>query len=224
MPTTTDELVELARQTLDDVIEPYLVSDARIIQALDLAQRDFAERTLCLTVAGAPLTLIAEEPFTYLADDVLRVRAFTVDGRSVPPTTFRAVCMGGSPTDYGPRVTDATLTEMGRPRAGITDLQSDAVRWAPTPDQAYEATMDYYAYPPRMADGEEPTIPPRWRGELVAGAAARLYKSRDVEVFDPRAAQMYQQQWYTTLAEAYASTQRGQRGAQTAQFNRNGVW
>jgi len=188
-----------------------------------LAMQDFVE-LLDTALLSDELVLPAGEALYLLGEEMLRVRAVYLGSQLVPPVSRQEVARGTIVYDYGVHLSRDWATQTGKPRVAVTDMQSDALRWVPVPDQSYTGIMDCYVYPPRMADGEDPSIPQRWRSELVTGAVARLYRMRDVEVFDPRAAEMYQAQWYTTLAEAYASTQRGQRGANVGRFNQNGVW
>ena len=223
MPTTTEELVALTRQTLDDVIEPYLVSEEQILLALDRAQREFVDRTLCLQVSQ-PVALTADDPLSYLDAEVLKVRALTLNGRPITPVTMREMNRGAVVYDYGLRIQQDWRSTTGTPTHAVTDAQDGALRWYPIPEADGTALMDAYIYPLRMREGEEPMIPQRWRADLVAGAVMHIYRQRDNEVFDPRGAEAWMVTWQRALAEAYAGTQRDQRQVPLGQFNRNGVW
>ena len=224
MPTTTDDLVALTRQTLDDVIEPYLLSEEQIVTALDRAQREFVDRTLCLQTHRYPLQVTANNPLTYLDQEILQVRHISLGNRFVMPVSMREMNQGYVVYDYGRRVVEDWREITGTPQKAITDAQDGALRWVPIPIDDATAYMDAYVYPTPMRDGEDPAIPQRWRSDLVAGAVMHLYRQRDTEVFDPKAAESWMMTWQRALAEAYAATQRNQRGAQAAQFNRTGVW
>lgn len=224
MPITTTDLVTLARQTVDDVIEPFLLNTEQIIVALDRAQREFVDRTLCLQLHNTPIPLTADEPLSHVEADILRVRGLTLNNHSLQPVTLREMHQGMLMRDYGVRMISAWDNLRGEPRYAITDAQEQSLRWVPIPIQDDVAYLDAYIYPPLMSEGEDPAIPQRWCTDLVIGAVRHLYWMRNSKVFDPKAAEVWDQKWHLVLAEAYAGTQRSQRGAQTAQFARQGVW
>lgn len=224
MPITTTDLVTLARQTVDDVIEPFLLSTEQIVTALDRAQREFVDRTLCLQVHRYPIPVTAGNPLTYLDQELLQVRHISLGHAPVQPVTRREMEQGYVTYDYGRRTITEWAELSGTPQKAVTDIQDGALRWVPIPIDTATAYLDAYVYPPLMQDGEDPTIPQRWRSDLVAGAVMHLYRQRDTEVFDPKAAESWMVTWQRALAEAYAATQRNQRGAQIAQFAKNGVW
>ena len=47
MLDTAQDVLDLVRSQLDDTSEPYLWPDAELIEYLDRAQREFAQKTLC---------------------------------------------------------------------------------------------------------------------------------------------------------------------------------
>ena len=224
MPTTSEELIQLTRQTLDDSIEPYLVSEEQILVALDRAQREFVDRTLCLQTHSYELAVTAGQPLTWLEAEILQVRSIILHDQPLNIRTMREMGQGYTVMDYGLRVRKDWPSLTGTPQCAVTDAQDGAIRWVPVPEQDGTAYMDAYIYPPLLRDGEDPAIPQRWRSDLVSGAVMHLYRQRDTEVFDPRASESWMMIWQRALAEAYAFTQRNQRGAQAAQFNQNGVW
>jgi hypothetical protein len=224
MSTTTDDLVALTRQTLDDALEPYLVPDDAITTALDRAQREFVERTLCLQVHARPASLVTGASLLWLDEDVLRVRSLTLDNRPLQLCSMREMNMGYIVRDYGLRTQASWQDAVGTPEVAITDAQDGALRLVPITTGDITLYLDAYVYPPLMSEGEDPAIPQQWRSDLVSGAMVHLLVTRNANVFDPKGAEVWRQTWHRALAEAYAGIHRGQRGAQTARFNRNGVW
>jgi hypothetical protein len=212
MSTTTDDLVALTRQTLDDALEPYLVPDDAITTALDRAQREFVERTLCLQVHARPASLVTGASLLWLDEDVLRVRSLTLDNRPLQLCSMREMNMGYIVRDYGLRTQASWQDAVG------------TLRLVPITTGDITLYLDAYVYPPLMSEGEDPAIPQQWRSDLVSGAMVHLLVTRNANVFDPKGAEVWRQTWHRALAEAYAGIHRGQRGAQTARFNRNGVW
>lgn len=212
MAITTKDLIQRIRVDLDDVVEPYLISDGHIINKLNEAQIEFVEQTLCLFSASDSDLNIPLSKWTTVPDSVLRIRAIsTADGTVIRPVTLAEM-------EYGYAVLDSTnefvakwrgLT--GTPRFAVVDMEQGKIRLVPSPTAVIQGQLEAFIKPKELSDIEEPSISDRWRKDLVPGALVRIYAMQDTELYDPEAVQRYAQEWEKALVVAVETLERGQR-------------
>lgn len=228
---TSEYLLAMVRTKLGDETTPYLVEDSTILNALDVSQKEFAERTLCLRDTELlTIDVVAGEVWYKLSDIVVKVRNSWLQGarREVVPVTKNEAAQGSAVKDYGfqGRSGNWWRTSTGTPEIMITDLREGYIRLSPEPTANDTLELSSYNYPRTLDDNltANPQIPDRWRQSLIYGALARIYEIEDTELYDNNSAQRMFQKWEMDLARAEAFFLKKNRGATTVQFNSKGVW
>jgi len=223
---TTTALIQQVRYKLDDVVVPYLVSDAQIIEQLNWAQTTFAERTLCLSDStNFPFSYTPGTEWLDLDEQILKIRFLVrADGSLIKPVSRAEIDHGFVTSDYGLRAIENWRTLTGRPVYAVTDLETYRVRLVPTPNVAESGYIECYRFPTSLDTSTDPEIPPRWHALLVDGAVMQLYRLQDVELYNPQESETWEMRWERGLAEALAALERSQRGSGVTRFNSTGVW
>lgn len=99
MAYSTAQLITLVRTHLDDLVEPYLTSDETILEALNRAQQEFVEHTLCLQDSRQfKLNLTAGDEWAYIDPQVMQIR------RGIMSTGTRTYVLAASGNEAGEEV------------------------------------------------------------------------------------------------------------------------
>jgi hypothetical protein len=224
-------LIDQVRKKIDDRTEPYVFSNEDVLLALNNAQNEFVQRTLCLQDCSQFVEIKKGEPMVELPKNVLRLRFIEISNAPPisPVTTVGIVGISSWQNVYGV------------PVYAITDLDTNRVRLTPIPNRDFTGIVHAYIYPEPMKfqqveDREDdnevfvlepevgPQIPEIYVNSLITGAILWLFKTQDADIFDPRQVQAWEADWMNKLRQATADVSRAQRGVVTAKFNRNGVW
>ncbi len=224
---TTAKIVASIRHYLDDAITPYLVSDTALYEALDDAQHEFAERTLCLPDStNYTISVVAETKWYDLDERISVIRSgyLTTNATTVEPATAAELPGVTLAEDYG--VSPANWrTATGTPQVMITDLEEGQIRLVPEPTSNDTLELSVYLNPEIITGASvEPTIPDRWRQHLVAGALSRLFMAQDTETYDPKAANTWFTKWEIALDRATGIIERNTRGPGVVRMSSNSVW
>lgn len=224
---TTAKIVALIRITLDDTVEPYLVTDEEIYAALDDVQFEFAERTLCLTDAeNFTIDVVADDPWYVLDERIIKVReGYLATAKTVVEVITSTELEGTTlADDYGNSPSNWRAST-GTPWAMVTDIAQGSVRLVPQPVTTDTIELTAYVYPTKITLAAlSLSIPDRWRQHLVAGALSRLYLSQDTETYDPKAANTWLSKWENSVLKAIGTIERNTRGPGVVRMSRNSVW
>lgn len=214
---TTEALLGRIRVQLDDRAQPYLVSDDDILSALDQAQNEFVEQTLCLTDATS-FSVTTEPGIAFFVVDpmILKLRA------AYSETQQRDVQV----------VSRQYFESLGRRRGTtgdvsyiLTDTTTGRGEFIPTPVRAEVIRFDVYLHPtPLVHEGIDPSIPDRFRRHLIAGAMSILYGIADSQIYDAQAQSKWEMKWQMALRDSLGKVMRDQRGPAVVRFNSGGVW
>ena len=224
---TVERVIELVRERLDDRAEPYLVSDQQIATALDIAQREFVEETLCLTNSSSyTIDVVADTAWYDVDPSIMHIRnGYLRTARTELAQASEAdISDFLSAPDYGQIKNDWRSAE-GTPQYMVTDLETDKIRLVPSPIQNDTLELSVHPYPTLVAESDtELSIPDIWRPTLVAGACAQLYRTDDAELYDAQAADRALGEWKMHLSRARAQYERNNRGPGRVHMARTGVW
>lgn len=204
----TTELLALVRTTIDDTIEPYLVSDADIVTYLSEAQKDFAEQTYCLFSATTETTSATSgNAWVDIPSNVILLRALvTSSGAYIRPVTTVELDYGHFSAGSGAVKQNTWRALTGSPKFAVTDQSSTQVRLVPAPTANATYTVEAYIRPEDLSidSGAEidPVIPNEYQEDLVAGAVYRLYGSQNVELFDPNKSVEWRMRWNDVIMRA----------------------
>ena len=228
---TTERIASIVRTKLGDEVTPYLVDDATIINALDVAQKEFAERTLCLRDTELyTIDIVADQPWYKLPERIYKLRTSWLQGarKEVHPITRNEASQGGVVKDYGfqGRSDSWWRTSTGIPESMITDLREGYIYLAPIPTATDVLELSAYNYPKTLDEDMlvQLEIPDRWRRELVYCALARIYEIEDTELYNQQSANDNLMKWERAMHKAEGVMLKKNRGATMTRFNRNGVW
>jgi hypothetical protein len=207
----TPALIMVVREKLDDLVEPYLVSDVDIVESLNRAQKEFVRSTYSTFVENtAPL--IADSPWVEVPANVLIVRSVIHGDAQLRVVTSHEMELGY----FKVRTTSEMTTERwtnwrsqtGTPRFAITDVGPGKLRLVPTPNAAATVisptvTIEGYGVPdPMDLAGTPPNVPLQFLEDLATGALFHLYSNQDAELFNANQAQSYFQLWQHVIQDA----------------------
>lgn len=225
---TTDKLVELVRERLDDKSEPYLVSDDMLAEIIDDVQHEYCEATLCLTDSDTyTITLIAGTSLYQLDSRIAKVRrGYLTSGlRRVDAVTRKGIEDVYYTVDYGAQNQYAWRTATGEPRYMVTDYDDGYVRVVPIPTAVDTIELEVYLRPAPITDvGDTLTLADDKARDLIPGVLAQCYGMQDSEIYDAKQEQMWLAKWERKLGRRTGQIERNTRGAGNVRFNRNGVW
>jgi len=207
----TTELVALARTNMDDVVEPYFLSDAQITEALSDAQVDFAEYTLSVVDASSlSVAVTTGDPWVDLPANVLEVRTLydASTGNQVRPVLMQELDNGfftvGGTQNSANFSNWRALT--GTPKFAVQDMDPGKLRLVPSPTADATLQLEAFVRPAILSLDEgspvDPVIPQQYQRDLVSGALAYLYSIQDNEIYDPNLAQYWRGLWADTLNSA----------------------
>lgn len=201
------ELLVLTRNQLDDVVQPYRVSDATIVKALADAQAEFAKTTYSNYASGSA-TVTASDPWIDIPAAIIKVRAVIIAGVQVRPVNSYEMDFGFFSPTAGVASTESRFTgwreETGTPKFAVEDMGPDKLRLYPTPSSSGTATVEGYGLPATLSltGPVDPTIPKQFHEDLHVGALHRIYSMEDVEIGDQQQAVKYFQLWTQAIKDA----------------------
>ena len=178
------ELIALVRERVDDKVEPYLVSDAQMIQFANTAQREACERGAVLfdssTTGVCSYSVDAGAGTVILDPSILTILRAQYDGTDLVRIPA-----------HGYAQLRARLRSASTPW-GYLDI-GGVLHFYPPPQDAGTLTLEVYRYP--LADLEstddEPEIPARdhvYLAHWMTWEAASLWDEAGDGVYDPELA------------------------------------
>ncbi|MGZ8317507.1 MAG: phage adaptor protein [Telluria sp.] len=180
------DLINLARQELDDSTEPYLWSDAELLDYANDAELEACRRARLLvdssTAAVTQIAVTAGTALYPLDERVLFVRRARFAGyRPLARMTVQDM------DDDNPYWQDA---EGAQPRHFVTDYESGSLLLWPTPTASDTLYLTVVRAPlAEMNDAaDSPEIASRWHRALRYWMLYRAYGKQDAEGNDPKKA------------------------------------
>lgn len=205
----TSDLVMVAREKLDDLVAPYLVSDADMVKALNRAQKEFVRATYSTFVENTA-ALVADDPWVDVPANVLIVRSVIHNNLQLRVVTTHEMDFGYFRTTG--QMTSSRWTnwraETGTPRFAITDMGPGKIRLVPKPDATAAAAdpnmiVEGYGVPdPMDLVSVDPNVPIQYVEDLSLGALFYIYSNQDTDVFDTNQAQLNYQLWNNVIRDA----------------------
>lgn len=208
----TVELVMVVREKLDDLVEPYLVSDVDMVEALNRAQKEFVRSTYSTFVENtAPIT--DASPWVDVPANVLIVRSVIHNDKQLRVVTTHEMDFGYFRTTGDMSSTRWTnwRAVSGTPRFAITDMGPGQLRLVPRPDVTAVSddpniTLEGYGVPdPMDLTSVNPNVPMQYEEDLALGALFHIYSNQDTDFFDVNQAQNYFQLWKGVIRDAQAA-------------------
>lgn len=204
------ELITAVRIRFDDVVTPYLASDATILGQASLAQAEFARSTLALyDVADGEI--IADNPWLELPANFFVLKTVTLNGKQLRPITVNELDFGYftfGRTENSQRYANWREAK-STPKFVVTDMYPNQVRLVPCPSVDADVSLEGYVIPPDLAlptgippTGVDPQIPEAYHELLVVGTLFRLNMQTDIDAFNLGKAQLYSTVWYQGITEA----------------------
>lgn len=207
---TSAELIAAVRIRFDDMVTPYLVSDATILAQATLAESEFAKSTLALydvvTEAVSAGDLWLEMP-----SNMFVVKTVVLNGNQLRPITTSELDFGYftfSNRENSQRFANWRAAT-GTPKFVVVDMYSDQVRFVPYPSADCTVSIEGYITSASLTlptgtppVGVDPQIPEAYHELLVIGTLFRLNMQTDIDTFNQGKAQLYSTVWYQGIAEA----------------------
>lgn len=180
------QLLEIVRSELDDREEPYLWSDAELIEYADDAQNEACRRARLLldseTTDTSRITLVPGTAVYAVDPRVIRVERAIVAGEHLPVR----MCLRRHVDRMLPGWEDQ---DDGLPELLIPDWQSRAIRLVAAPAEAGTLRLTVVRLPlaPLNDLDDEPEIPEHFHRSLRHWIVHRAYLKHDAEAFDEQA-------------------------------------
>ena len=196
MALTVEELIHEFRRQMDDLTSPYFWEDDDVIQFLDLAQTEFAERTEVLSEVATVTITAANDGLVTLPSYIYRIKRAVLDsnGAQLTVMNLNEVQQHLIEDDYGSLIANSWESQIGTPRILVTDYATDTARVVPkynTTDPDDSMTL-YYSYRPKktLTASSSGTEMPERRYDLalIHYARALAYEDQDADTYDPKAA------------------------------------
>lgn len=190
---TLEELLDAAREVLDDRVEPYLFATADLVRHYNDAVMEACIRTRVLQDAESPLCSIPLVPgqATYTLDPaIFAVRRVRIEGQFDPLQLLDVSQLDREFRGWD----DPTLAQRGTPRAACFDYGTGRMTLAPTPSQPGTVRMLVWRGPTadqRLAGDDldgEPAIPEHMHRELKHWVAGQSLLNQDAEQLNPELA------------------------------------
>lgn len=211
---TLAEIIAQTRLRTFDTVEPYLFSDAEIIEFANDAQNEACRRARLIvdstTKAVCSISLSAAKKVYDLDARVIFIRRAKVAGEAYPLRRM-------SYRDLD-RIAPDWQDEAGTPKAYVPDMDTGKLRPYPSPDAIATVALTVVRLPlVEMADmTDEPEINQRWHKSLINWILFRAYSKPDTDLQDPKRAQdglaLFEQEFgkkSTAIDEAWIEREHG---------------
>jgi len=204
---TPQQMIDQVKLKLNDEIEPRAFTDADILTALNDAQNEFAQRTLCLFEGDGAVTIAASASFVGLPIGVLWLTSAGLPSVSLRILTQHELDYGYfelSSVEVASRFSNWRQAE-GTPAFCLPDYGTQNMRIVPKPVVDTDIALEYYRLPTALialAPEVNAEIPALYHSDLIIGALAYLYDIPDQETYDAEMAISKQVLWQKRVAIA----------------------
>lgn len=185
-----------ARQRLDDLVTPYLWSDAELLDCINDTLWDAAVRANLTVEDDIALPFTQKVDLTWndlyaLSSGILEVKSVYLN--SQPTYTLQRTSIrrreqfyGGRPSQKGtPWAYALDLTKAGTGADAGIFVRS--IKFISTPVKADTAYMDVVRLPKLLSNTTDvPEIDPLWQPDLIFGVTGLAYMKPDVDTYDPK--------------------------------------
>lgn len=207
---TIPELILLFRKQVQDLNKPYLWDDVEVLQYLIAAQDKFVTKTGGIrdssTRALTDVSVVVGEVFAPHSPYILRVRSAKLLTAQRSLDVVNEADIGRYVvSDYGlitPEYLDDEDT--GDVKAIVLGVEDNKIRWLKVPVTADTCRMNIMRLPyPRIKDLNGCLeIQEQFHMDLLLWMKHLAYAKQDAEVFDKRASEDYERQFYDRCDEA----------------------
>lgn len=178
------ELIAAYRDEAKDHVRPYFVSDERVLQFANEAEREACRRSHLLidsSAAFCEISVSANEPLVEIDPLIINIRRAKLSISTYSLSPVRAEEMD--------RVNPGWESHTGTPTTYITDYQTNAIRLHPKQQVAATLNITVSRLPAEDFDEEsEPEIRTEYHPALVKWMLYRAYSKQDADLFDPNKA------------------------------------
>ena len=199
------EILEEAREKLDDESTPYLWADKELVRYANRAERRLAEGAYLISdattaaVCQVSLTLLAGADYTKHAK-IVKVRHARILGQTNPLTIVDLEWL----RQFYPTWQTATADI---PKYMAEDLTTGKMTFITAPDAAYTANLIVFRLPLNdmvlTALVASPEIPEKFQKYIMDGILSEAYLKQDAETFDKRLAMEYYGKFEANIAKAF---------------------
>jgi hypothetical protein len=217
-----DTLIAQYRARMEDTVEPYLWSDAEILEYFEEAQDEFTQEVDVLN---------DEISIAYLMDDVwLAIPNYVTRIRDVETSEHKDVKLYNheewsekiKTDDYGitTLATDWKAKTGPYPEALITDTDAGRARMYPIPTADGTLTLSVFRRPIEpLEDTEELEVTDRQHQRCLLLKARSLgYLKHDAEAFNEQLSQLYEQKFMAQMEEINSRVRRSRRRARSVAY------
>lgn len=202
------DLIARVKLRLDDEAAPRAFTDSDILNALNDAQDEFAQRTLCLFDGEDYVPVTAQSPWVQLPAGTVWVTAAWIDADA----PLRIVTQ--HELEFGYFDLNGTETTVrfsnwrnaaGTPQFLVTDLGPEIARLVARPTAGGSLFLERYRTPDAAMSVDPevaPEIPEQHHRDLVIGALAYLFAIPNQESYNASLAQQWQGAWERRLQRA----------------------
>ena len=203
---TPQQMVNQVKLKLADEVIPRAFEDDDILAALNDAQDEFAQRTLCLFEGDGTVDGAAGSSFVVLPTGVLWITAAII-GTPLRIVTRHELEYGYfdlNGTEVSSRFSNWRQAE-GAPAFCLPDYGTQKMRLIPKPTVGVTLALEYYRLPTApiaLTPEVLAEIPSPYHSDLVIGALAYLYEIPDRETYNKEMAILKQAVWQRRVAIA----------------------
>lgn len=193
-----NELITLFRRNAEDASYTYdtnmpsamsLWSNFQLLQYMDQAQKEFAEKTYCfkdnsnftLNIVAPVAPATDYNPEIYYDPRIIKIeRAESLtDNTILDVLSMEEFQMSAFVDDYGIKRSASWETRTGKPRSLITDITSNSVRLYPIPDAVDMIKLTVRRYPLRDIESldDELEVPQRFQYGLLYKMQSEAFKN-----------------------------------------------
>ena len=186
-----NELITLFRRNAEDASYTYdtnmpsamsLWSNFQLLQYMDQAQKEFAEKTYCFKDgSNFTLTVAIGDSEVYYDPRILKIeRAESLaDNTLLNLLSMEEFQTSSFIDDYGIKRSTSWETRTGKPRSLITDITSNSVRLYPIPDAVDMIKLTVRRYPLRDIESldDELEVPQRFQYGLLYKMQSEAFKN-----------------------------------------------
>jgi hypothetical protein len=182
---TLTELIKAARTRADDLVAPYLWSNAEWTEYANEAEREACRRARLIldstTAEVCNLTMVANTPTYALDKRIIHIRRVKGSWSSIPLQPASVIDLD--------RGRPGWEDETGDPQHFIKDMDHKLFRPYPTPSAAGTVKLTVHRIPlVNMEDGDdEPEILEAYHLGLVHWMLHRAYNKHDTQTYNPKA-------------------------------------
>lgn len=223
MAYTVEQLISEFRKDMDDVVDPYLWEDDRIVRWLDEAQKIFAEQVLYWKTFTDITILAADGGYFDLPATMIESRRAKLASQSRPleVVNFNDVDYKQIYSDYSIDLMGDWRNLTGSPKLLVLDEETGKGRLVGKPEADDTLTLHYFRYPLKditTSSAKPELTDTRHQLALVIYARSQAYDVHDADVYDPKQRDAKLGEFYAKLDEFAGQEKRKTRRAGVVKY------